>query len=546
VAKFIFVTGGVVSSLGKGIATASIAALLQAHGYRLRIKKLDPYLNVDPGTMSPSQHGEVFVTDDGTETDMDLGHYERFTDITAKKSDSVTSGQIYFDIISQERRGDYLGNTVQVIPHVTDIIKAFILREEEPVDFILCEIGGTVGDIEGLPYFETIRQLGYELGKENVLYIHLTLVPYLKSISELKTKPTQHSVKELRSIGIQPDIILCRGEMRVPYDERKKIGLFCNIKEENVIQSQDVSSIYDIPLMYHEENVDKQILKLLKLPHNADVDLSLWKSIQSNKNAINGKIRVAIVGKYHSFQEAYKSLVESFKHTELHYKCRVELLWIDSDNLDDNNVSAELSGVNGIVVPGGFGARGINGKIAAIKFARLNKIAFFGICLGMQLAVIEYARNVLDLKNANSTEFDANCQNVVDLMQNQLSGNNLHKTSSKKKIGGTMRLGAYKCKLKNGSKIRQIYDAENIEERHRHRYEFNPDFTDKFINSNLLLSGISLCQGYVESIEIKDHPWFIAVQFHPEYKSRPFAPHPLLISFVGSLIKKSKSIKCLP
>jgi CTP synthase len=536
--KFIFITGGVVSSLGKGISTSSIGALLQAHGYKLRIKKLDPYLNVDPGTMSPLQHGEVFVTDDGAETDMDLGHYERFTGIASKKTDSITSGQIYSNLLAKERAGDYLGGTVQVIPHVTDLIKEFILNGKDEVDFVLCEIGGTVGDIEGLPYFEAIRQLGYELEKENVLYIHLTLIPYLRSTSELKTKPTQHSVKELRSIGIQPDIILCRGEKKLPDNEKKKIGLFCNIKEKNVIQSQDVDSIYDIPLNYHEEKLDYQILKTLNLPYKEDVDLSIWQEIKNNKNAIHGKVKVAIVGKYHSYQDSYKSLIESFKHVELYHKCRVELVWVDAEDLDDINVKEKLAEINGIVVPGGFGKRGVDGKIAAIKFARTHKMPFLGICLGMQLAVIEYARNVLNLKNASSTEFDLHCQNVVDIMEDQFEGNNLEKAFEKREIGGTMRLGAYKCKLKNGSKIQKAYGTELINERHRHRYEFNNDFRGDFESSGLLLSGVSMDDKYVETVEIKDHPWFIAVQFHPEYKSKPFAPHPLFISFVDSAIKK--------
>ncbi|WPX96302.1 CTP synthase [Candidatus Bandiella euplotis] len=536
-ARFIFITGGVVSSLGKGISTSSIAALLQAHGYKLRIKKLDPYLNVDPGTMSPLQHGEVFVTDDGAETDMDLGHYERFTGIASRKSDSVTSGQIYSKLLAKERAGDYLGGTVQVIPHVTDLIKEFILDGKEEVDFMLCEIGGTVGDIEGLPYFEAIRQLGYELEKENVLYVHLTLIPYLRSASELKTKPTQHSVKELRSIGIQPDIILCRGEKKLMHNERKKIGLFCNIKEENVIQSQDVNSIYDIPLDYHEERLDYQILKSLNLPYKQDVDLSVWRSIKNNQSLIQGRVKIAIVGKYDSYQDSYKSLIESFKHAELFHKRKVELVWVNSENLTASNVVEKLKNVNGIVVPGGFGKRGVEGKIEVIKFARTQKIPFLGICLGMQLAVIEYARNVLNLENANSTEFDIHCQNVIDIMDDQIEGNNLEKLSETREIGGTMRLGSYKCQLKTNSKIHKAYGKTFIEERHRHRYEFNGDFKKSFESSGLSLAGISLDNKYVETIEVDEHPWFIAVQFHPEYKSKPFEPHPLFVSFVDCAIK---------
>ena len=542
-AKFIFITGGVVSSLGKGIATASIGALLQAHGYKLRIKKLDPYLNVDPGTMSPFQHGEVFVTDDGAETDMDLGHYERFTGIASQKSDSITSGQIYSKLLVNERRGDYLGGTVQVIPHVTDLIKGFILNSKKAVDFVLCEIGGTVGDIEGLPYFEAIRQLGYELGKENVLYIHLTLIPFLKHTLELKTKPTQHSVKELRSIGIQPDIILCRGEKPISENERKKIGLFCNIKEESVIQSQDVDSIYDIPLKYHEEGLDKQILKILNLPYGNHIDLSVWENIRDVKNLRKNTVKIAIVAKYHSYQDSYKSVIEAFKHAEIHHKCKVELVWIEAENINDTNISKKLKDINGIFVPGGFGQRGIDGKITAVKFARMQKIPFFGICLGMQLAVVEYARNCMDWKDANSTEFDLNCKNVIDLMENQLQANNLQKISKIRKIGGTMRLGAYKCKLRDNSKIRNAYNAECIEERHRHRYEFNARFKKDFESNGLLLTGMSLDEQYIEAIEISDHPWFIAVQFHPEYKSKPFDPHPLFVSFVDSAIKASGAIQ---
>jgi CTP synthase len=421
---------------------------------------------------------------------------------------------------------------------VTDLIKEFILEGKDDVDFVLCEIGGTVGDIEGLPYFEAIRQLGYELEKENVLYIHLTLIPYLRSASELKTKPTQHSVKELRSIGIQPDIILCRGEKKLPDNEKKKIGLFCNIKEKNVIQSQDVDSIYDIPLNYHEEKLDYQILNTLNLPYKKDVDLSVWQNIRESKNLIDGKVKVAIVGKYHSYQESYKSLIESFKHAELHHKCKIDLVWIDAEDLDDASVAEVLVGVGGVLVPGGFGKRGVEGKIAAIKFARTKKVPFFGICLGMQLAVIEYARNVLGLQNANSTEFDLNCQNIIDIMGDQLEGNNLEKASDAREIGGTMRLGSYKCQLKDGSNIRKAYNSNIIEERHRHRYEFNNEFRSNFESSGLSLSGTSLDNKYVETVEIKEHPWFIAVQFHPEYKSKPFAPHPLFVSFIDSIINR--------
>jgi CTP synthase len=540
VTKFIFITGGVVSSLGKGISTSSIAALLQAHGYKIRIKKLDPYLNIDPGTMSPFQHGEVFVTDDGAETDLDIGHYERFTGISASKSDSITSGKIYSKLLLKERSGDYLGGTVQVIPHVTNLIKEFILEESELVDFLLCEIGGTVGDIEGLPYFEAIRQLGYELGKDNVIYIHLTLIPYLKHASELKTKPTQHSVKELRSIGIQPDIILCRSEKKIPDNERKKIGLFCNLKEENVIPSQDLDCIYRIPLSYHHEGIDKQILNIMNLSCKTDVDLTKWHEIDKNNKLINGKVRIAIVGKYHSYKDSYKSLIESFKHIEIYHKHKVELIWIETSNLTQDNIAEKFEQIDGIVIPGGFGKRGVEQKILAIKYARIHKIPFFGICLGMQLAVIEFARNVLNITDAHSSEFNLNCTPIFDLMSNQKKENNLENKSSKANIGGTLRLGKYTCILEKESNIYKIYDSEKIEERHRHRYEFNVKFKEVFINSGLAISGMSIDKKYVETIEVKDHPWFIGVQYHPEYKSKPFSPHPLFISFIYSAINQQK------
>ena len=540
VTKFIFITGGVVSSLGKGISTSSIAALLQAHGYKLRIKKLDPYLNIDPGTMSPFQHGEVFVTDDGTETDLDLGHYERFTGISASKSDSITSGKIYSKLLFKERRGDYLGGTVQVIPHVTNLIKEFILDESNLVDFVLCEIGGTVGDIEALPYFEAIRQLGYELGKENVIYIHLTLVPYLKHASELKTKPTQHSVKELRSIGIQPDIILCRSEKKIPDNERQKIGLFCNLKEENIIQSQDLDCIYKIPLAYHYEGIDRQILKIINLPYKDDVDLSKWQDIDRNNKLIKGKVRIALVGKYHSYKDSYKSLIEAFKHAEIYHKYKIELVWVGTNNLTDDNIADKLANIDGIVIPGGFGKRGVEEKIKAIKYARVNKIPFFGICLGMQLAVIEFARNVLNIADAHSSEFNLKCTPIFDLMSNQKDDNNLENKSTKASIGGTLRLGRYTCVLKNNSKIHKIYNSKKIEERHRHRYEFNVKFMERFTSSGLVFSGMASNDKYVETVEIKDHPWFIGVQYHPEYKSKPFSPHPLFISFIHCTINKQK------
>jgi len=535
VAKFIFITGGVVSSLGKGITISSIAALLQSHGYSLKIKKLDPYLNIDPGTMSPYQHGEVYVTDDGTETDLDIGHYERFTGVSSTKYDSVTSGKIYSQLLLEERRGDYLGGTVQVIPHVTNLIKNFILLDGQSVDLILCEIGGTVGDIEGLPYLEAIRQLGYELGMENVLYIHLTLVPFLKHVSELKTKPTQHSVKELRSIGIQPDIILCRGERKIPENERKKIALFCNLTEKNVVSSEDVECIYETPLIYHREKIDKQILSKLKLRYNKEVDLTKWEKIRKNRKLIKDAVNIAIVGKYNKYRDSYKSLIESFRHTEIHHRHKVNLQWIDTENITRTNIYQKLENINGLVIPGGFGKRGIEQKIIAIEYARKNNIPFFGICLGMQLAVIEFAKNELGIKEAHSLEFDPKCIPIFHLINHQK--NNSENNVINQEIGGTLRLGTSQCFLNKGTLIHKIYDSNIIEERHRHRYEFNNSLRNKFKDSNLIFSGYSHDSQYLETIEVKDHPWFIGVQYHPEYKSRPFAPHPLFISFIKFSIK---------
>ena len=537
--KFVFITGGVVSSLGKGICSASVAVLLQAHGYKIRIKKLDPYLNVDPGTMNPLQHGEVFVTDDGTETDLDLGHYERFTGISTKRSDSITSGKIYAELLAKERRGDYLGKTVQVIPHITDLIKDFILNATNDLDFLLCEIGGTVGDIEGLPYFETIRQLGYQLGKSNVVYIHLTLIPYLRHVSEIKTKPTQHSVKELRSIGIQPDIIMCRSEKEISEYERKKIGLFCNIKEEKVIQSYDSDCIYKIPLLYYKQGVDKQILKIVNLPYDNKVNLSSWHNLNNNSKLIKCTVKIAIVSKYCSYKDAYKSLIESLKHGGIHHNCKVELVWIAANDIDNSNITEKMRSIDGLIIPGGFGKRGVEEKMVAIKYARKNNIPFFGICLGMQLAVIEFARNVLKIPNANSTEFSDNCVNLFDLIENQLKNNGSDKKSSGIDLGGTLRLGKYKCILKNKSKIQEIYSSNSIEERHRHRYEFNKSLSKKFEGSSLIFSGVSIDNKYIEAIELKNHKWFIGVQYHPEYKSKPLKPHPLFVSFISATIKKA-------
>ena len=529
-AKFLFITGGVVSSLGKGITTASLGALLQAHGYSVKLRKLDPYLNIDPGTMSPFQHGEVFVTEDSAETDLDLGHYERFTGIPAKKTDSITTGKIYSELLSKERQGYYLGRTVQVIPHVTDLIKKFILNESENVDFMLCEIGGTVGDIEGLPYFEAIRQLGYELGPQNVLYIHLTLVPYLSSSKEIKTKPTQHSVKELRSIGIQPNIIICRTEKKLDKDKKKKIGLFCNVKEEHVIEAINQKSIYYVPLAYVKEGLDNKILTLLNIPFKQDVDISKWLGIKEKIENYEHEVQIAIIGKYNTYQDAYKSLVEAFAHAGINNKCHVKLKWIDAAKFEGGNYEHLLSDIDGIMVPGGFGERGSEGKINAIKYARENNVLFFGICLGMQLAIIEYAKNVLNIENAGSTEFDENCVNIIDLVKKSKD------TCVDKLIGGTMRLGSYPCSFKADTLINKIYNSDLIYERHRHRYEFNLDFSNDVMNNDMIISGMCSNSKFVESIELVNHPWFIAVQYHPELQSTPFSPHSLFTSFVQKMI----------
>lgn len=521
--KIVFITGGVVSSLGKGICTSSIAALLQSHGYRVRIKKLDPYLNIDPGTMSPLQHGEVFVTDDGTETDLDIGHYERFTDISASKFNSITSGKIYSKLLLKERNGDYLGRTVQVIPHVTELIKEFITKDIESVDFLLCEIGGTIGDIEGLPYLEAIRQLGYERGMYNSVYIHLTFVPYLKYVNELKTKPTQHSVKELRGIGIQPDIIICRSEKRIPDSERKKISLLCNLKEHNIISSCDLDCIYKVPIAYYHEGVDRQILSITNMQYSDSLELSKWYTIYHSSKLRKYDINIAIIAKYYSYRDAYKSLIEAFKHVEFYSKFNIKLIWIETNIITESNIDYQLRGIDGVVIPGGFGERGIEAKILAVQYSRIHKIPFFGICLGMQLSVIEYARNVLNITDANSSEFSNNCTPLFDVKTGDTS------------IGGTLRLGSYTCVLKKSTSINKIYKSEKIKERHRHRYEFNTRFIDIFANTTLSFTAWSLDSRYVEAVEIKDHPWFIGVQYHPEYKSRPFSPHPLFVSFIESI-----------
>tara|TARA_B100001123_G_scaffold324131_1_gene364007 strand:+ start:1696 stop:3321 length:1626 start_codon:yes stop_codon:yes gene_type:complete len=530
-ARYVFVTGGVVSSLGKGLSSASLAALLQSRGFKVRIRKLDPYLNVDPGTMNPFQHGEVFVTDDGAETDLDIGHYERFTDISATKSDNITTGGIYSDIIKKERKGDYLGGTVQVVPHVTDRIKKFISHNINKEDFVICEIGGTVGDIESLPFLEAIRQFSNDIGKKNSLFIHLTLVPYLKASGELKTKPTQHSVKELRSLGIQPDIIICRSEKKIPKAERKKISLFCNVSIENVIETIDVKTIYEAPISFHKEKLDNQVLSYFKIKNNKSPDLTKWKNITNKVLNPSKDVSIGIIGKYVNLKDAYKSLDEALIHGGISNNLKVNLERIDSENLKPENIKKVLKNVSGVLIPGGFGKRGSEGKIAAIKFARLNNIPFFGICFGMQMAVIEAARNLLNIRNASTSEFGNNCTPVVGLLEEWQKGKKKMK-GSEKNLGGTMRLGLYDAVLKNNSLIHKIYSEKKIKERHRHRYEVNIKYKNEFEKKGLIFSALSPDGMLPEIIELKNHPWFVGVQFHPEFKSRPFTPHPLFSSFV--------------
>ena len=530
-ARYIFVTGGVVSSLGKGLSSASLAYLLQSRGFKVRIRKLDPYLNVDPGTMSPFQHGEVFVTDDGAETDLDLGHYERFSGISAKQSDNITTGQIYSDVLKKERKGKYLGKTVQVIPHVTDRIKEFIKNDIKKEDFVICEIGGTVGDIESLPFVEAIRQFSNDVGKKNTLFIHLTLVPYMKASDEIKTKPTQHSVKELRSIGIQPDIIICRCERSIPIDQKKKISLFCNVNIKNVIQTIDVKTIYEAPISFNSEKLDKQVLDYFKIKSKKNVNLNPWKKI--TKTVLNPKkyVNIAIIGKYVNLKDAYKSLDEALVHGGINNNLKVNLLRIESDNLKSSDIKSKLKNVSGILIPGGFGKRGTEGKIAAIKYARTKKIPFLGICFGMQMAIIEFAKNVLNIKNASSSELNSKCTPVVGLIHEwKRNGKTIKGTD--KDLGGTMRLGSYDAELLKNSLIRKIYQSKTIQERHRHRYEVNINFKNQFEKKGLIFSGNSPDKKLPEIIELKNHPWFIGVQFHPEFKSRPLKPHPLFSSFI--------------
>ncbi len=535
-ARYIFVTGGVVSSLGKGLSSASLAALLQLRGFKVRIRKLDPYLNVDPGTMNPFQHGEVYVTDDGAETDLDIGHYERFTGISATKSDNITTGGIYSDIIKKERKGDYLGGTVQVVPHVTDRIKKFISNNVKDEDFIICEIGGTVGDIESLPFLEAIRQFSNDVGRKNSLFVHLTLVPYLKASGELKTKPTQHSVKELRSLGIQPDIIICRSEKNIPTNERKKISLFCNVDYKNVIETVDVKTIYEAPISFHKEKFDERVLSFFNIKTKKTPNLSKWKNITSNVLRSKRYVNIGLIGKYVNLKDAYKSLDEALAHGGISNNLKVKLIRIDSENLKINNLKPILSSVSGILIPGGFGKRGSEGKIAAIKYARLNNIPFFGICFGMQMAIVEAARNLLNIKNASTSEFGNNCTPVVGLLEEWQKGKKIFK-GSKRNLGGTMRLGSYDAILKNNSLISKIYSKNKIKERHRHRYEVNIKYRNEFEKKGLIFSALSPDGALPEIIELKNHPWFIGVQFHPEFKSRPFTPHPLFESFIKAAAK---------
>jgi len=541
-ARFIFITGGVVSSLGKGLSSAALGALLQARGYKVRLRKLDPYLNVDPGTMSPYQHGEVFVTDDGAETDLDLGHYERFTGVNARQTDNITTGRIYSNVIQRERRGDYLGATVQVIPHVTDAIKEFVLADVKDEDFVLCEIGGTVGDIEGLPFLEAIRQLGNELGRQRAMFVHLTLLPYVPTAGELKTKPTQHSVKELLSVGIQPDLLLCRSDREIPANERRKIALFCNVAPDNVIQALDVDTIYAVPGAYHREGFDRQVCKHFGLPYDEEPALDTWENIVVRVREPEGEVSIAIVGKYTILRDAYKSLGEALVHGGIANNVRVNIEWIDSEIFEREDAVVHLEHVHAILVPGGFGERGAEGKIEAARFARERKVPYFGICFGMQMAVIEAARNLLGLKGASSSEFGPCQVPVVGLMTEWLRGNTLERRNLSGNLGGTMRLGAYEATLKPGTMVHDIYGSSTISERHRHRYEVNINFKDDLEKAGMLFSGMSPDGVLPEIVEIPGHPWFVGVQYHPELKSKPFDPHPLFTSFVKAAKDQSRLV----
>ena len=538
-ARFIFVTGGVVSSLGKGLAAASLASLLQHHGFKVRIRKLDPYLNVDPGTMSPYQHGEVYVTDDGAETDLDLGHYERFTGVTSKKSDNITSGRVYQDIIKRERKGEYLGGTVQVIPHVTNEIKKFIDDDLHGEDFIICEIGGTIGDIESLPFIEAIRQFHYENDTSMSMFIHVTLVPYIASSGELKTKPTQHSVKELRSLGIQPNILLCRADREIPKEERDKIALFCNVSKDNVIQAINAPTIYEVPINFMNEGLDKRVLEYFNLKTDKTLDLKMWKNVAEFILKPEGEVNINIVGKYTGLADAYKSLNEALSHGGIFNKIKVKINWIESEDLTISNLDNKLSQSDGILVPGGFGKRGSEGKILAIKYARENNIPYFGICFGMQLAAIEAVRNILNIDDASSSEFGDTNSSVVGLMTEWAKEDQLEKRGIDSDLGGTMRLGAFDAIVKPDTKAFEIYGDKNISERHRHRYEVNSNYCAPLKEKGIIFSAFSPDGLLPEILEIPSHPWFVGVQFHPELKSRPFEPHPLFKSFIGAALKRS-------
>ena len=540
--RYVFITGGVVSSLGKGLASAALGALLQARGFKVRLRKLDPYLNVDPGTMSPTQHGEVYVTDDGAETDLDLGHYERFTGVPARRSDNVTSGRIYQNVIDRERRGDYLGATIQVIPHVTDAIKAFISSDVTDEDFVLCEIGGTVGDIESLPFLEAIRQKANELGRERAIFVHLTLVPYLSSAGALKTKPTQHSVKELQSVGIQPDMILCRCEREIPDEDRHKIGLFCNVPVDSVIAAPDVDTIYEVPIAYHERGFDTQLYKHFGLPMESPLNIQRWRDIVAGIRAPEGEVTIAVVGKYTNLLDSYKSLAEALDHGGIANRVRVNMNWIDSEIFESEDAIHHLSDVEGILVPGGFGERGAEGKIAAARFAREHNVPYFGICFGMQMAVIEAARNLAGITDAGSTEFAATPDPVVGLLTEWMKGEAIERRGIGDNLGGTMRLGAYDCELADSSLVREIYGCDQISERHRHRYEVNINYRPQLEEAGLVFSGLSPDHELPEIVELPSHPWYIGVQFHPELKSKPFDPHPLFESFVHAAVERSRLV----
>jgi CTP synthase len=541
-ARYVFITGGVVSSLGKGLASAALGAVLQARGYKVRLRKLDPYLNIDPGTMSPTQHGEVFVTDDGAETDLDLGHYERFTGRAANKRDNITTGRIYSDILAKERKGEYLGATVQVIPHVTDAIKNFVVDGNEEFDFVLVEIGGTVGDIEGLPFFEAIRQLGNDLPRGHACYLHLTLMPYIPSAGELKTKPTQHSVKELRSIGIAPDVLLVRCDRPIPDGEKKKLSLFCNVRESAVIQGLDVASIYDVPLAYHNEGLDREVLAAFGITDAPEPKLNAWEEVSARFHNPEGEVNIAIVGKYTGLKDAYKSLSEALIHGGIANKVKVNLQWIDSEVFERDDPAPYLEHVHGILVPGGFGERGSAGKIEAARFARTKDVPYFGICFGMQMACIEAARNTAGIKNASSTEFGPTKEPIVGMMTEWVKGNETEKRETEGNLGGTLRLGAYPAQLVRGSRVADIYGSTRISERHRHRYEVNMDYRKLLEKNGLLFSGVSPDGKLPEIVERTDHPWFIGVQFHPELKSKPFEPHPLFTSFIAAAMDQSRLV----